>query len=108
MKGPSRMLVLTVCPLLLFLLTFSRVEAHASSADITISSDSEVYHKGDTVTVSIEIEADVLPGDFEGYLLYPEDVLTYVSGPGIVSGGEGILKINDQVNSETRNSRKYS
>ena len=108
MKGPARMLVLTVCPLLLFLLTFSRVAAHASSADITISSDSEVYHKGDTVTVSIEIEADVLPGDFEGYLLYPEDVLTYVSGPGIVSGGEGILKINDQVDSETRNSRKYS
>lgn len=108
MKGPARMLVLTVCPLLLFLLTFSRVEAHASSADITISSDSEVYHKGDTVTVSIEIEADVIPGDFEGYLLYPEDVLTYVSGPGIVSGGEGILKISDQVDSETRNSRKYS
>lgn len=108
MKGPARMLVLIVCPLLLFILASSYIPAYASSADITISSDSAIYHRGDTVTVSIEIEADVIPGDFEGYLLYPEDVLTYVSGPGIVSGGEGILKINDQVDSETRKNRKYS
>ena len=108
MKGPARMLVLIVCPLLLFILASSYIPAYASSADITISSDSAIYHRGDTVTVSIEIEADVIPGDFEGYLLYPEDVLTSVSGPGIVSGGEGILKINDQVDSETRKTRKYS
>ena len=108
MKGPARMLVLTVCPLLLFILAFSNIQAHASSADITISSDSDIYHKGDTVSISIEIEADVIPGDFEGYLIYPEDVLTYVSGPGVVSGGEGILKISDQVDLETKNSRKYA
>ncbi|MBR4780675.1 MAG: cadherin-like beta sandwich domain-containing protein [Lachnospiraceae bacterium] len=108
MKGPARMLVLTVCPLLFFILAFSNIQAHASSADITISSDSDIYHKGDTVSISIEIEADVIPGDFEGYLLYPEDVLTYVSGPGVVSGGEGILKISDQVETETKTSRKYA
>ena len=71
MKGPARMLVLTVCPLLFFILAFSNIQAHASSADITNSSDSDIYHKGDTVSISIEIEADVIPGDFEGYLLYP-------------------------------------
>ena len=37
MKGPARMLVLIVCPLLLFILASSYIPAYASSADITIS-----------------------------------------------------------------------
>ena len=108
MRENIKKFILILCPVLLVLLFFPHVIVYASSADISISSDKDFYTKGDTVVVSVLIEAEVLPGDFEGYLLYSPDVLTYLSGPEIISGGEGILKINDQVDSQERNTRKYS
>ena len=107
MKVSAKFLILLLCPLILFLAGSPLVKVSASSADITISSDAAVYGKGDTVTVSILIEAEVFPGDFEAYILYPADVLKYVSGPEIITGGEGVLKINDHVSSSERNTRKY-
>ena len=107
MKVSAKFLILLLCPLILFLAGSPLVKVSASSADITISSDAAVYGKGDTVTVSLLIEAEVFPGDFEAYILYPADVLKYVSGPEIITGGEGVLKINDHVSSSERNTRKY-
>ena len=107
MKVSAKFLILLLCPLILFLAGSPLIKVSASSADITISSDLAVYGKGDTVTVSLLIEAEVFPGDFEGYILYPADVLKYVSGPEIITGGEGVLKINDHVSSSERNTRKY-
>ena len=74
MKVSAKFLILLLCPLILFLAGSPLVKVSASSADITISSDAAVYGKGDTVTVSLLIEAEVFPGDFEGYILYPADV----------------------------------
>lgn len=107
MKVSAKFLILLLCPLILFLAGSPMVRVSASSADITISSDLAVYGKGDTVTVSLLIEAEVFPGDFEGYILYPADILEYISGPEIITGGEGVLKINDHVSSSERNTRKY-
>jgi len=79
----------------------------AASADIILAAEEESIRLGDTVTVSLKIEAEVLPGDFTAYLLYPSEMLTFISGPEIVSGGEGVLKIDDHVTSSERSDRKY-
>lgn len=98
----------TVCLSVLFMMVFGVTRVSASSADIVISSDKEIYTKGDYVDIYIDIEAEVLPGDFEGYLLYSPDILEYVSGPELATGGEGIIKLSDSVSSSTRNTRRYS
>jgi hypothetical protein len=90
------------------MMVFGVTRVSASSADIVISSDKEIYTKGDYVDIYIDIEAEVLPGDFEGYLLYSPDILEYVSGPELATGGEGIIKLSDSVSSSTRNTRRYS
>ena len=92
--------------MLLFLCVPDKVQA--SSADIAISSDKTEYSKGDIINIYIDIEAEVLPGEFEGYLLYPSDILEYTAGNDIITGGEGILKISDKIVSPTRTSRRYS
>ena len=98
----------TVCLSLIFIFISGIIKVKASSADIIISSDLDSYSKGDYVDIYIDIEAEVLPGDFEGYLLYSPDILEYVSGPELASGGEGVIKLNDSVVSSLRNTRRYS
>ena len=100
--------VQTVCLSLFFVLVSGILRVQASSADIVISSDQDSYSKGDYVDIYIDIEAEVFPGDFEGYLLYPSELLEYVSGPELASGGEGVIKLNDSVTSSARNDRRYS
>ena len=100
--------VQTVCLSLFFVLVSGILRVQASSADIVISSDQDSYSKGDYVDIYIDIEAEVFPGDFEGYLLYPSELLEYVSGPELASGGEGVIKLNDSVTSSSRNDRRYS
>ena len=100
--------VQTVCLSLFFVLVSGILRVQASSADIVISSDQDSYSKGDYVDIYIDIEAEVFPGDFEGYLLYPSELLEYVSGPELASGGEGVIKLNDSVTSSSRIDRRYS
>lgn len=98
----------TVCLSVFFIIVFGITRVSASSADIVISSDKDIYTKGDYVDIYIDIEAEVLPGDFEGYLLYSPDILEYVSGPELATGGEGIIKLADNVTASARNTRRYS
>ena len=98
----------TICFTIFTIVFFEYYPVCAASADITISSDREDYFKGDYVDIYIDIEADAIPGDFEGYLLYSQDILEYVSGPDIASGGEGIIRIEDSVASQQRNNRRYA
>lgn len=100
--------VQSLCLFVFLMMLSSSVGVKASSADITISASNEECVKGSYTEIFIDIEADVLPGDFEGYLLYDKNILEYVPGPEIVTGGEGVLKISDTVMNPTRNSRRYS
>ena len=101
--------IFKVLSLTVFLaITFAYCGVRASSADIIIYAEESEFRQGDTFTISIEIDADVLPGDFEAYLVYPSDIIRYVSGPELVSGGDGVLKIEDHVTSSERNTRKYA
>lgn len=110
MKGKSgHKLIYLFCLMLCFLGISAYTKTQASSADIVINSDKTDYYPGDNVDIYIDIEADILPGDFEGCLTFPSDILEYVSGPDIVVEGEGEVLISDQPASvPNRNTRRYS
>ena len=102
-----KFIIFTFCTIILLISFFRDVTVKASSADITISAEHSKVTVGDTFTVSIDIEAEVLPGDFEAYITYPSEKLEFVPGTGIVAGGEGIIKISDHVTAAYSNHRKY-
>ena len=108
MAGLKAKIISALSAVLLFLMFFENTAAKASSADIVISSDSITYRIGDSFTVDLSIEADVLPGDFEAYVLYSKDILEYIPGAEIMAGGEGVIRISDHVTASERNTRKYS
>ena len=83
------------------------VGAHASSASIEFSMDAETVRVDDVIEVTLTLSADIVPGQFEGYISYNDDVLEYVTGPDTIAGGEGILKINDLEPDARYNVRKY-
>ena len=108
MKGMVKKALAAVCLTLLYVMLMRSTGLKASSADISFTSDSSEYDTGDVFTVSIDITADVIPGDFEAYVLYNADCLEFIPGIEIITGGAGVIKISDHVVSATRVSRKYS
>ena len=108
MKNAAGYIKKIFCLMIFLTMLFASSKAYASSADIILSVDTSEIHRGDYFTVTIEIDAEVLPGDFEGYLIYPAQTVKYISGPGLVSGENGVLKIEDHVTLSERNSRKYA
>lgn len=83
-------------------------DASASSADIVFSSEKNSFELGEEFDVDMVITADVFPGSFEGFIKYNADVLEYIGDSPVISGGEGILKLTDNVFSSDRNTRKYT
>ena len=108
MKGKVNKAITAVCLTFVFVMLLRDTGLKASSADISFTSDSSEYHTGDIFTVSIDITADVIPGDFEAYVLYNADCLEFIPAIEIITGGEGVIKISDHVVSSARFSRKYS
>lgn len=92
---------------IMLVVVFKGLSVKAASADISFETAQTNVEVGDIVTVEMVITSDVYPGDFEGYIQYSADNLTYISGPEVISGGEGILRINDIVSESDRNTRKY-
>ena len=108
MKGTVKKALTAVCLTFVYVMLIRSVGLKASSADISFTSDSTEYDTGDVFTVSIDITADVIPGDFEAYVLYNADCLEFIPGVEIITGKAGVIKISDHVVSANRVSRKYS
>lgn len=83
------------------------VKVSAAEADILFMTDDCRVYVGDTVYVDMTIIADEKPGNFEGYLLYSSDILEFVSGPDMIMGGEGVLRISDFEFASESNIRTY-
>ena len=83
------------------------VKAGAAEADILFMTDDCMVSVGDIVNVDMSIIADEPIGDFEGYLLYSGELLEFVSGPDMVMGGEGVLRIKDTAFASEGNIRTY-
>lgn len=93
--------------ILLLTLLLPNVEVKAASVGITFDLGGEAIKTEDSFSVSILLSSEEPIGNFEGYITYNSDILTYVDGPSCVTGGSGILKISDQVLSSSSNQRKY-
>lgn len=86
------------------------VEALASSAGISFESVKSQIAVDEEVSVFVKIRADVTPGDFQGFVTYDSDVLEYVPSEELeelVTGSDGILRINDSVFSAEGKEREY-
>ena len=79
----------------------------ASSATVGFEIEDAEYMVGDEITVVLSVNTDANLGDFEGNIVYNSAVLEYVQGPSCITGGYGMLRIEDVDASSSWNSRSY-
>jgi len=93
-----------------FLLLLAQVPAQtalAASATITISTEEEEIHVGDTVEIKLTIRADATIGDFEAFVSYNDAIFEFYSAASCITGGAGFLKISDIGASPSTQERTY-
>ena len=81
--------------------------ALAASATITLTTDTEEIHAGDTVEVKLTISADATIGDFEAFISYDETIFEFYSAASCITGGAGFLKVSDIGASPSSQERTY-
>ncbi len=79
----------------------------AASATITLSTETEEIHVGDTVEVELTIRADATIGDFEAFLSYDDTIFEFYSAASCITGGAGFLKVADIGASPSQQDRTY-
>ena len=112
MKQNQRYRISVVVALLFLLGTcftyqFHPVRAFAASATVGFTVDQTNISLNDTVTINVTVNTDVYLGDFEGNIRYDSSILEYVDGPSCVSGGDGMLRMNDIDASSSWSTRTY-
>ena len=93
--------------LLLLLAVVPVTTVEAASATITLSTDTEDIHAGDTVEVKLTISADATIGDFEAFLSYDDTIFEFYSAASCITGGAGFLKVSDIGASPSAQERTY-
>ena len=93
--------------MLLLLAVWPGRTVQAASATITLSTDMEEIHAGDTVEVKLTIQADATIGDFEAFLTYDETIFEFYSASSCITGDAGFLKIADIGASPSSQDRTY-
>lgn len=85
------------------------MEKHAFAASATIRFESSEPNivVGDQFTISLTIDTDSLLGDFEGNISYDSSMIQFLSGPSCVTGGDGMLRVQDIDASSSWNTRSY-
>ena len=56
----------------------------------------------------LTIDTDTYLGDFEGFVSYDAEILEFISGPFVVTGGDGMLRVQDIGATSTWDSRSYA
>ena len=92
---------------LLLLAVLPAQSALAASATITLTTDTEEIHAGDTVEVKLTIKADATIGDFEAFLSYDDTIFEFYSAASCITGGAGFLKVADIGASPSTQERTY-
>lgn len=93
--------------LLLLLAVVPVKTVEAASATITLSTETEEIHAGDTVEVRLTISADATIGDFEAFLSYDDTIFEFYSAASCITGGAGFLKVSDIGASPSVQERTY-
>lgn len=83
------------------------VRVLAASATVGFSVEQTNITVNDTVTIYVNVNTDVNLGDFESNIMYDSSILRYVDGPTCVSGGDGMLRIDDIDASSSWTTRTY-
>ena len=91
----------------MLLAVFPAQSALAASATITLTTDTEEIHAGDTVEVKLTIKADATIGDFEAFLSYDDTIFEFYSAASCITGGAGFLKVADIGASPSAQERTY-
>lgn len=92
---------------MLFIMFTNKITIQAASATVSFSTESSIISKGNSLTVSLTIDADEIIGGFEGFISYDSDILEFEKGGNSITGGEGILRISDTDISDADTKRKY-
>ena len=79
----------------------------AESATLELNVLNQEIRAGDEFEIELLVTTDVTLGDFEGYLTYDENLIEFVTGASCITGGGGILKIEDIGASKTNTTRRY-
>ncbi len=80
----------------------------ASSARVTISTDSVTMVSGNTFYVIITVTSSEAMSGFEGYFSYNNRAMQFITGGSVVSGNDDEFSISDTNRSDSRTSLKYS
>lgn len=109
-KKINRKLNKYIAGVMIFLLLLAALPvqtAEAASATITVSTDTEEIHAGDTVEVKLTISADATIGDFEAFISYDDTIFEFYSAASCITGGAGFLKVSDIGASPSAQERTY-
>ncbi len=82
-------------------------KAAAASATVGFSTESSDVTVNDKVTIFLNVNTDVTLGDFECNIMYDSTILKFVEGPPCVSGGDGMLRVDDIDASSSWTTRTY-
>lgn len=82
--------------------------AQASSASVSVDSESTSVVKGDVVYVVITVSSSDEIGGFKGYFSYDNSVLKYVTGGNVISGNDNEFLISDTDREKGAYKIKYS
>lgn len=94
--------------ILIVLMAIKTKVSYGASAQIEIFSDRTEITVEEELYISIQIESDALFGDFEANLTYDDDVLEFMGGSPVATGGSGFIKLSDMGVIEGSRSRKYA
>ena len=96
-----------VTAFLLLLAVLPVQNVQAASATITLSTEEEEIHVGDTVEIKLTIRADATIGDFEAFLSYDDEIFEFYSSVPCIKGAAGSLRIYDVGASPSSQERTY-
>ncbi|HHT97336.1 MAG TPA: hypothetical protein GXZ90_05525 [Clostridiales bacterium] len=68
---------------------------NAASVNVSIETEKSEVVVGDEIIVTINISSKDFIGDYETNLTYDNEMLEYISGSSVISGGYGFLKISN-------------
>lgn len=80
---------------------------YASSASVAFSTSATNIKKGDTFSVKVTAESSAITSGFDSYLSYDPNVLEFIKGSKYVSGGNGLLHIQD-IGNGNKEIREYT
>lgn len=106
-KKRIKKIIVSFLVILIVIIVKGNILSYASSASLSLTTKNNTVTVGDSISVTLYVEADDIIGDFEAYITYDENVLEFKTGGPFVNGDDGLLKVSDVSPIEEEISKKY-